>query len=284
MAEKILKLKANAKVNFGLRITGKRTDGYHNLETIFYPLRLHDVIKIRIKKNEKVLTKRISVRANTLNNIKEKDNLCYKAAELFLNEFGINEPVQIKIEISKNIPVGAGLGGGSSDAAAVLLVLKKYFRIKGKEKLLRECALKLGSDVPFFLLNKPAYASGRGEKLKPLGSFKIKKKILIVNPGIHISTPWAFKELGLKGKKKLIMRKARHYSPADPLIMVNDFERIVFKKHPVIEKIKYDMYSLGAEYAIMSGSGSTVFGVFGIKYLNEAKNYFKNKKYKVFVS
>lgn len=279
-----INITANAKVNFGLRITGRRKDGFHNLETIFYPLKLADKIQISIKRLKNSQKSSISVKTVNLKNVKEKDNLCYRAAEIFLKEFSINTPVNIIIKVKKNIPTGAGLGGGSSDAAAVLLALKKYFRIKGKEGLLRRCALKLGSDVPFFLLNKPAYAAGRGEILKRLKNFTVRKNILIVNPGIHISTPWAFKELGIKGSRKKLMNKVSRYSPADPVIMINDFERIVFKKYPRIEKIKYDMFALGAEYAIMSGSGSTVFGVFGEKYLNEAKKYFRNKKYKVFVS
>lgn len=284
MTTKTINISANAKVNFGLQITGKRKDGFHNLETIFYPLKLKDKIQIRIKGLKNKQKSRISVKSSALKNVKEKDNLCYKAAELFLKEFNITFPVLIKINVRKNIPIGAGLGGGSSDAAAVLIALKKYFRIKGKENLLKSIALKLGSDVPFFLHNKPAYAAGRGENLKPLDKFKVRKNILIVNPGIHISTLWAFRELEINGIKKRIMSKVTLYSPTDKRIMINDFERIVFKKYPIIEKIKFDMYSLGAEYSIMSGSGSTVLGVFSDKNIEPAERYFRKKKYKVFVN
>ena len=144
--------------------------------------------------------------------------------------------------------------------------------------------MELGSDVPFFLQAKPAYALGRGEKLTPLPKFKLPGKLLLVNPGIHISTPWAFKSLGVKRAKGKLMSREKQFSADNPKLMVNDFERVVFKKYPEIEKIKYDMYSFGASYSLMSGSGSTVYGIFNSKDIRSAEKYFKLKKYKVFVS
>ena len=300
---KIYKAEAPAKINVGLRILSKRKDGFHNLETIFYPVKLHDKIAVKIRKiSDDTGVNRISVKTDSKENISGKNNICYKTAELFLAQFKIAGSYNIDISIKKNIPTGAGLGGGSSDAAAVLKILYKHFQIgqkyfsntspKIQKNMLKQVqhdkmfdlALQSGSDVPFFLLGKAAYAAGRGEKLTHLPEFKIKGKILIVNPGIHISTPWAFKSLGVKGTKRKLLHRIKKYSPASNELMINDFERIVFKKYPEIEKIKYEMLAFGAEYSLMSGSGSTVYGVFSSKDIRNAEKYFKLKKYRVFIS
>jgi len=282
---KIYKAEALAKINIGLRILSKRKDGFHNLETIFYPVKLHDKITVKIRKiSDNTGVNRITVKTDSKESISGKNNICYKATELFLAQFKIAGSYNIDIRIKKNIPTGAGLGGGSSDAAALLKILLKHFRIDVHIKEITRLALTAGSDVPFFLLGKAAYAAGRGEKLTALPEFKIKGEILIVNPGIHISTPWAFKSLGLKGTKRKLLHRIRKYSPASNELMINDFERIVFKKYPEIEKIKYEMLALGAEYSLMSGSGSTVYGVFSSKDIRNAEKYFTLKKYRVFIS
>jgi len=282
---KIYKANAPAKVNIGLRILSKRKDGFHNLETIFYPVKLNDKIAVKIRKiSDDTGVNKISVKTDSKENISGKNNICHKAAELFLAQFKIAGSYNIDISIKKNIPTGAGLGGGSSDAAAVLKILLMHFRIDVHIKEIIRLALIAGSDVPFFMLGKAAYAAGRGEKLTALSGFKIKGKILIVNPGIHISTPWAFKSLGLKETKRKLLHRIKKYSPVSNELMINDFERIVFKKYPEIEKIKYEMLALGAEYSLMSGSGSTVYGVFKGKDIKNAEKYFKLKKYKVFIS
>ncbi|HAX50022.1 MAG TPA: 4-(cytidine 5'-diphospho)-2-C-methyl-D-erythritol kinase [Ignavibacteria bacterium] len=282
---KTYRIVAPAKINAGLRILSKRKDGFHNLETIFYPVKLQDKLTVRIKKlSDDPGIHRITVKTDSKENISGKNNICYKAAELFMGHYKAAGTYRIDIAIKKNIPTGAGLGGGSSDAAAVLKILLKHFRFDVYIKEIIRLALIAGSDVPFFMLGKAAYAAGRGEKLTPLPGFKIKGKILIVNPGIHISTPWAFKALGINNSKRKVLDKVRSYSPADNALMINDFERVVFKKYPEIEKIKYDMLALGAEYALMSGSGSTVYGVFKGKEIKNAEKYFQLKKYKVFVS
>jgi 4-diphosphocytidyl-2-C-methyl-D-erythritol kinase len=282
---KIYKTNAPAKINVGLRILSKRKDGFHNLETIFYPVKLHDKIAVKIRKiSDDTRSHKISVKTDSKEKILGKSNICYKTAELFLAQFKIAGSYNIDISIKKNIPTGAGLGGGSSDAAAVLKILFKHFRIDVHIKEIIRLALITGSDVPFFLLGKAAYAAGRGEKLTALPGFKIKGKILIVNPGIHISTPWAFKSLGLKETKRKLLHRIRKYSPSSNELMINDFERIVFKKYPEVEKIKYEMLAFGAEYSLMSGSGSTVYGVFSSKDIRNAEKYFKLKKYRVFIS
>jgi len=282
---KIYKANAPAKINVGLRILSKRKDGFHNLETIFYPVKLHDKITVKIRKiSDETGVNKISVKTDSKENISGKNNICHKTAEIFLAQFKIAGSYNIDISIKKNIPTGAGLGGGSSDAAAVLKILLKHFRIDVHIKEITRLALIAGSDVPFFMLGKAAYAAGRGEKLTALPGFKINGRILIVNPGIHISTPWAFKSLGLKETKRKLLHRIRKYSPVSNELMINDFERIVFKKYPEIEKIKYEMLAFGAEYALMSGSGSTVYGVFSSKDIRNAEKYFKLKKYKVFIS
>jgi 4-diphosphocytidyl-2-C-methyl-D-erythritol kinase len=281
------KFKSPAKINIGLRVLSKRSDGFHNIETIFYPVEIYDEITLRIGKISGAKNS-ISAKITPDLKISDKENICYKAAELFLKEFKINDSYQIDIKIKKTIPAGAGLGGGSSNAASVLLVLSNYFKSlleKNHKAKLKKIALSLGSDVPFFLEGKPAYAAGRGEKLVSLPGFKVKGKILIVNPGIHVPTPWAYRELKIINYKLKILNKVKIYNPADERLMINDFERVVFEKFPVIEKIKYDMFSKGAGFALMSGSGSTVYGIFSVKdKIKAAEKYFRGLKYKVFTA
>ena len=285
LKQSIYRVKSPAKINIGLRVLSKRKDGFHNLETIFYPIKINDIITVKIKKLA-VLNgnNNISVTTDSKENISGRNNICYKTAERFLEIFGIYGSYKIDIAIKKNIPTGAGLGGGSSDAASVLKILLRHYRIKNDTKAIYQFAMEIGSDVPFFLQAKPAYALGRGEKLTPLPKFKLPGKILLVNPGIHISTPWAFKSLGIKRSKRKLMGSINKFSTDKPELMINDFERVVFKKYPEIEKIKYDMYSFGASYSLMSGSGSTIYGIFSNKDIRAAEKYFKLKKYKVFVS
>ncbi len=301
--QRIYRVKSPAKINIGLRVLSKRRDGFHNLETIFYPIKIYDIITVKIKKLS-VLNgnNNISVTTDSKENISGRNNICFKTAERFLEIFGIQGSYKIGIAIKKNIPTGAGLGGGSSDAASVIKILQKHFRNdKGlisilnsplRKKKLKQAqhdkllgfAMDMGSDVPFFLQAKPAYALGRGEMLTPLPEFKLPGKILLVNPGIHISTPWAFKTLGIKRSKRKLMGSVKKFSSDKPELMINDFERVVFKKYHEIEKIKYDMYSFGASYSLMSGSGSTVYGIFKSRDIKAAEKYFKLKKYMVFVS
>ena len=296
-------VKAPAKINIGLRVLSKRKDGYHNLETIFYPVKIYDDIKLDIEKLTAAAKNNIiKVISKPNGNIPNKKNICYRAVKLFLNEFNIKDKYRITINIKKNIPIGAGLGGGSSDAASVLKILYKHylpepgfvfmFDSGSKKKMLKQVqhdkllgiTQDIGSDVPFFLLGKPAFAEGKGEKLTPLPKFRVNGKILLVNPGIHISTPWAFKEIGIKSKKKKILNKIHKFDTNNEALMINDFERVVFKKYPKIEKIKYDMYKLGASFSLMSGSGSTVYGIFNSAKIKTAEKYFIDKGFKVFIS
>ncbi len=249
----------NAKINLGLRVTNKREDGYHDLQTIFYPVLFKDALEFIAEPSatsNKFTQTGFPVPGET------KDNLCLKAYEL-IKKIHPEIPF-LNIHLHKTIPMGAGLGGGSADAAFMLQMLNENFCLKLEDNILAELALKLGSDCPFFLLNKPAYAEGRGEKLKPVDLDLSAYKILIVNPGIHVPTGWAFSQLqpappdtSLEDIIKLPVASWKDF-------MLNDFEQAVFNAHPKISELKSLMYSAGALYASMTGSGSTVFGIFPV--------------------
>lgn len=177
-----LKVKSPAKINIGLNIIRKRDDGYHDLETIFYPLNIHD--EITFARSDK-----FSFRSNDENLSQEKTNLIIKAKEELEKYSGTK--INVEIILSKNIPIGAGLGGGSSNAAATLLAINKMYELNIEAEKLSYIALQLGSDVPYFLNPVPAFAESRGEIILPI-NLKIEKPILIVNPDIHISTKWEF--------------------------------------------------------------------------------------------
>jgi len=280
----IYRVKSPAKINLGLRVLSKRKDGYHNIETIFYPVNLFDMLTVRIApSNEKNSRPVIKIKSN-INKINNKENICYKAVQKFFKELKIDTRSKIQIDITKNIPIGAGLGGGSSNAASVMKVLAKHFNISVKRREVLKLARILGSDVPFFLVGKPAYAESRGEKLTPLPGFRIRHKILIVNPNINVSTKWAYGKLKIKNQiaKSKTLTKVGSFDLLKLKLFENDFEKVVFEKYPEIKSIKDKMYNLGAVFGSMSGSGSTVYGLFNDKTMKQAGKYFKSKHYKVF--
>lgn len=284
MSVKTYILKAPAKINIGLRVLSKRIDGYHNIETIFYPVRIFDTVKVRISKISSHANI-ISVKTTPKGIVDDKDNICLKAVILFLTEYKIKDSYKIQIHIRKNIPVGAGLGGGSSDAAAVLKILAGYFKIKTKrdrELSLRKIALKLGSDVPFFLQPVTSYAWSRGDKMFPLKKFKIDYPLLIVYPHIHISTKWAFDKLNISTAKKKSMEHILGFKEDMNDLFQNDFEKVVYKKYPFVKEIKERMYEFGSVFSSMSGSGSSVYGFFDPKNIQPAFKYFKASGYRVF--
>ncbi len=250
----MIEINSPAKINIGLNIIEKRSDGYHNIETIFYPVKLFDVIKFYKEDFD-------SFKCNNIKLMKEKNNLIFKAKEIL--ELKFNKKFNLKIELNKNIPIGAGMGGGSSDAASALHSINILYNLNLSKKELNDIAIKLGSDVPFFLDPRPSYASGRGELIS-LIDFSINSNLLIVNPGIHISTKWAYDNIIPKKPhvklSEIIKEKIDFEEYKD--IFKNDFESVVFKKFPEIESIKNDMYNIGAEFSLMTGSGSTVFGLF----------------------
>ncbi len=245
----------NCKINLGLNILVRKDDGFHDLETFFFPVNIHDVLEILpSKKNTtKITTSGISPG-------EAENNICLKAYNLLKKDYPALP--QLKIHLHKAIPLGAGLGGGSSDGVATLQLLNKQFNLNISQKRMLDYALMLGSDCPFFLLNKPAFASGRGETLSPDKTILSGYKIIIVNPGIHISTSEAFKnivpEIPKKSIQEIITQPVKTWAKE----LTNDFEKSIFKKYPEIKEIKDSLYNIGAVYASMSGSGSSVFGIF----------------------
>lgn len=245
---------SDCKINIGLKIVSKRKDGFHNLETVFFPLPLFDVLELIDADETQITALGLPIPGN------QQDNIVLKAYHLLKKDFSKITPVHFYL--LKNIPVGAGLGAGSANGAFALSSLNKKFNLGLTENELIQYALQLGSDCPFFIINGPCYAAGRGEILEPLKIDLSAYKIVVVNPGIHISTPWAFAQIKPEAPtlslKELIQLPVSLWNNS----IGNDFEKTVFKAYPPIEKIKNELYKAGAEFALMSGSGSTVFGLF----------------------
>ena len=263
-------IKTPAKINLGLNILRKRDDGYHDLETFFYPINLFDVLtfsespEFHFKCSEP--------------NLNNENNLVIKAKQLL--EAEIKMKIKIKIDLQKQIPVGAGLGGGSSDAAAALIGINRFLDLQVDNSVLFNIAVKLGADVPFFLNPQPSYAESRGDYITSIDC-KIRYPILIVNPGIHVSTKWAYENV-TPASPTYSLNKLIDDCELDFLFMQNkiknDFEPIVFNTYPEIETIKKEFYKVGAMFALMSGSGSTVYGIFPtLDKAERAKDSFGNK-------
>lgn len=252
-----MKVKAFAKINLGLRILRKREDGYHDIETVFHRINLFDKVEFSTADI-------ISMECDNPEIPVNENNLCIRAAGLLKLKFRINKGVHIRLQ--KNIPVGAGLGGGSSDAAAVLLHLPKFWGCEVDKSELKEIALSLGSDVPYFLYAGTAYATGRGEKLEYF-KLDIPYWILLVNPNIHVSTAWAYSNVTINPQKQttnLMVDLIKNIHNPEKLqeLVTNDFEDVVFKHNEQIKNIKTHLKELGADFALMSGSGSSVYGFF----------------------
>lgn len=250
-----LLLKAPAKVNFRLDVVKKRPDGYHDLRMIMQRIDLCDEIEITLRQEAG-----ISLSCDQAFIPQDKKNIVWKAAEKIL-ELSAKD-VGISIKLKKNIPVAAGLGGGSSDAAATLMGLNELLGTGLTDEQLMAIGLGLGADVPFFIFKKPALAEGVGEKLTPLEQIP-KLWLILVNPGIHVSTSWAFRNLNLTSEKVTAKIPILYKSAAEVAsILSNDLEAVTLNKYPVIGKIKEELTAAGADGTLMSGSGSTVFAVF----------------------
>ncbi len=258
----------NCKINLGLNIIGKRADGFHNIETVFLPVSFHDALEIIENPHQtELVVSGISVEA-------DDNNSCVKAYQLLKNRFP--QLPFVKIHLHKTIPLGAGLGGGSADAAFTLQVLNSKFNLNLSQQQLMEFALELGSDCPFFIINKPCFAIGRGENLSEIKIDLSDYKIHLVNPGIKINTAWAFSQVHPKISGKKISEIIQQSIETWKHDLVNDFEKIIFSTYPKLETIKNNLYAQGATYAAMSGSGSTVFGIFKKHktIMEDNKNYF----------
>ncbi len=243
----------NAKINIGLNITEKRPDGFHNLETVFFPVGWCDALEFTLSDEVKFSSSGILISGDP------ESNLVMKAYRLLQNDFGLPS---LKIHLHKEIPFGAGLGGGSSDGAFMLSILNKWFELNLSEVELEQYAAKLGSDCPFFIGNKPVFASGKGEIMEPLQIALNGMFILLVKPPIEVSTAKAYQlvvpEKPAISLKELIKLPVQEWKDK----VVNQFESSVFQQYPEIAEVKQSLYDLGAVYASMSGSGSCVFGLF----------------------
>ena len=249
----------NAKINIGLNITSKRDDGFHEIESIFYPIKnLQDVLEI-IENNDSSETKFTSSGIDIPGS--SSDNLCVKAYELIKK---IVDVPPIKIHLHKHISIGAGMGGGSADAAFFIQLLDDKFNLNLSKKNKYEVATKLGSDCAFFLENKPCYVTGRGELLQVINLDLSAYKILIVFPNIHISTKEAYAGVIPKKSENNLFSDIQKPIRDWKSCIQNDFEISIFKSYPKLDSIKQKLYDLGALYASMSGSGSTMFGLFDL--------------------
>lgn len=260
----------NAKINIGLHITSKRPDGFHNIETVFYPVPLNDVLEIipNDSPNLEFSNFGIEIPGNTEN------NLCIKAYQALRADFDLP---YVKIILQKNIPMGAGMGGGSSDCAFTLIVLNKIFNLGLSDIQLEQYASKLGSDCAFFIRNKPALGSEKGNVLKNIAVNLQGLYLVIVKPNVHIGTAEAYAgvtpqipELSLKEITSLPVNQWKE-------LIKNDFEDSIFPKHAKIKDIKDNLYKNGALYASMTGSGAAVFGIFEQEV--DLKNLFKGMFY-----
>ncbi len=258
----------NAKINLGLNVVEKRPDGFHNIETIFLPVKLCDALEI-LPANEKTTFDSSGIVIPPDNN----DNLCLRAFSLLQKEYKLPN---IKIHLHKAIPVGAGLGGGSSDAAFTLKMLNELFELNIDYNKMIEFAAKLGSDCAFFIGNKPAVAKGRGELLREIDLELNGKYFVIVKPDLHVNTAYAYSLV-----KPAIPEKSIESIIKQPIStwkneLKNDFEFPIMSNHSVINDIKSELYSNGAVYASMSGSGSAVYAIFDAKPQKNLKAKFSN--------
>ncbi|MCY4778967.1 4-(cytidine 5'-diphospho)-2-C-methyl-D-erythritol kinase [Sphingobacterium sp. UT-1RO-CII-1] len=245
---------APAKLNIGLHVIGRREDGYHNIETIFQPFNLYDIIEITDSADEET-----SLKITGINLPITSDNLCLKAFDLLNNKFNL-PPVHIHLH--KQIPFGAGLGGGSSDASAILKGLNTKFKLGLSIDELIVYAAKLGSDCPFFLYDNAMYAEGIGVELSPVNLDLSDKLIFMIKPNLFISTVEAYQGVRIHKPVADLRDIIRLPIQEWKYNLYNDFEESLFIKYPIIRDIKLALYEKGALYASMTGSGSAVYGIF----------------------
>jgi 4-diphosphocytidyl-2-C-methyl-D-erythritol kinase len=260
-----VKIRAPAKINLSLRIVGRRADGYHLLDSVIVPISLYDELELRMirrKARGKLADALIQIHCDHPAVPQDETNLVHRAAELIMKKGRKTEPVRIRLK--KNIPVGAGLGGGSSDAAATLVGLNRLLKLRFSTKQLERMALTLGADVPFFIRAKPARACGIGEKLRLLPKLP-RVWSVIVYPGFPVSTASVYRKLGEKLTKSIVNTSiATSPKSFDELTrrLENDLEDVTLRGYPKIASLKRKLLRGGAPGVLMSGSGSSVFGIF----------------------
>lgn len=244
----------NAKINLGLYVTEKRADGFHNIESVFHPIPLYDILEVNPSDELAFASTGIDIPGEM------STNLCVKAYKLIKEDYDIPS---VSIHLHKQIPIGAGLGGGSADASFMLKALNELFKLNITIEQLENYARKLGSDCAFFIENKPKYCFGKGDEFLPTSIDLSQYQIALVNPNIHVSTQLAYsgvspKPLEFDLKERLSIEKVKDYKD----FLKNNFEDSVCVEYPQINCIKKQLYENGCVYASMSGSGSTVFGIF----------------------
>lgn len=241
----------NAKINIGLNVLEKRSDGYHELSSVFYPVKeLCDILEIIPATDFSFSSTGISIPGD--------NNICTKAFELLKADFGIGN---VKIHLHKQIPIGAGLGGGSADGAFMLKVLNKLFDLKLSNTELEKYALQLGADCPFFVDNTPKYVTGIGEKMTAIDLDLSDYELKFIFPDLHISTAEAYGGVTPKIPETSLLDLKKQPIENWKATVKNDFEMSAFEKYPELAKMKEKLYADGAIYASMTGSGSVIYGV-----------------------
>ncbi len=251
----MLNAKSHAKINLFLQVLGKRKDGFHNLNTLFAKINLYDEMEVKF-------SDKFSITSTDPDIPTDESNIIYKVKNIVEKEFDVK--CKLSVFLKKNIPTGGGLGGGSSNATIFLQIVDRLFSLELSYEIKKNILAQVGSDTVFFLHNKPMIGSSRGEILTEAPEIP-KLNLLIVNPGIFVSTKEIFQDGNLRLTPKSEVIRMRQPLQLKELckIMTNDLEVPVFHKYPQIKRIKDELERLGAEKAMMSGSGSTVFGVFG---------------------
>lgn len=265
----------NAKINIGLNVVGKRPDGYHDIETVFYPVNVQDVLEINVRRafsNARPLLHKITdkglyyedefcsleLKGNLLRG-NMADNLVIRAYRMLLEDFDLPP---IEIMLYKHIPSGAGLGGGSSDCAHIIMLLNRRFGLRMTSLCMQKYAARLGADCAFFIQNRPVLATGIGDVMSSLPLSLKGYTVLLVKPDVNVSTKEAY-SLVAPGRPQIALKDAVKRPVTEwKEIIGNDFEKSIFALHPEIGELKTRMYDAGAVYAAMSGSGSTVYGIF----------------------
>jgi 4-diphosphocytidyl-2-C-methyl-D-erythritol kinase len=250
----------NAKINLGLNIVEKRSDGYHNIETVFYPVGWKDVLEIIPVEKKPNRKNDLQFHQSGIKITgKIENNSCVKAYRLLKEKYGL-PPIEMCLH--KIIPSGAGLGGGSSDAAFTIVMLNKLFSLNLSDKTIESLASSIGADCAFFFHNQPVFAKGKGDEFETINLDLSEYCIVIVKPDVHVSTAKAYKSVVPKQDsvsiKEIISAPVNEWKEK----LVNEFEFSVFKKYPAIRHVKEQLYDAGALYASMSGSGSAVYGIF----------------------
>lgn len=262
----------NAKINIGLNIIARRPDGYHDLETVFYPIKINDVLEVIEAEDLSFESSGIDIPGDA------DDNLCVKGYHLLKEDFPQLPPV--KIHLHKNIPIGAGLGGGSSDAAFFIRLMNEKFGLGLSSERMMNYARQLGADCAFFINNTPVYAFEKGDEFENVKLDLSGYCIVLVMPDEHVSTAEAY-----RGVKPAAVSETVYDLIKTPIAnwkrtIKNDFEGHIFRDHPIIRGVKAELYEMGALYASMSGSGASVFGIFegrpDLKNLEENHQFFYN--------